>query len=650
MAKKENRDWLNAIATRAGVELEKVESILDSKGVRPSPVIASPRRLTIHRVAFSGVKTGVPDPGPFEFKWDNLGGGLWAMATERNLKGKSSVLEFVRWMLRGRPSDRLQQDVKDWLHKCSLRFILDDGLYEVQVETRGALTGKLARIKKGGDEIKLATFNSDAEFEAVMSGFFLREFGLDVVTRWKGDSEEEGGKAVIHGWLALSGAMFIGTNYSVLLGDMPPDSGMTVPLMQMYLGLPWVSTLTAAKAAEQIARRTQEARERRRKASEIGRKNRKDELLAQLEAKRKQRDATPSDAEVRTELARLQSELGKERKAQLDAQARLERERTALASAEAALATDRRELQAHLDAEAAGAVFRMLDPSFCPRCDAAVTEAKKKLEKETHACSVCGEHVGTDEEAATVKVDLETRVKASKAALEQARKNHEDARRPLENISGQISRLESKINELSQKLATFGSRQQLDMEVAVLEGRLQEASFNPEPEAVDTSEAAVLKATVEETDKRVKAVQEDLLNAVSEEIVRYANRFGMINLTEANLKGNTHLRLIKGGKETGYGNCTDGEKLRLKVAAVLAMIRVAEEKGVGRHPGLLMIDSPGAQEVARKDLDELISGLEEASKEFGHLQVFIAAMSSPAIVKHVPTERMRYAKGENPLW
>jgi hypothetical protein len=108
--------------------------------------------------------------------------------------------------------------------------------------------------------------------------------------------------------------------------------------------------------------------------------------------------------------------------------------------------------------------------------------------------------------------------------------------------------------------------------------------------------------------------------------------------------------LVKGGSETSYGNCTDGEKLRLKVAALLAMIKVGEASRVGRHPGLLMIDSPGAQEIAREDLDQLIGGLEEVSKEFGHLQVFIAAMSSPVVVDHVPAERMRHAAGDTPLW
>lgn len=650
MAKKENRDWLNAIAANSKVALDKVEAILDGKGIRASPVVASPRRLAITRMAFSGVKTGVPMPGPFEFEWDALDRGLLAMVTERNLKGKSSIIEFARWMLRGRPSGRFQKDVRGWLRSCSLRFTLDDKSYEVNAETQSDPIGRLVKIEKGKSDTTLATFTNDAEFEAVMSDFFLREFGLDVVTRWRSDAEEDGGKAVAHGWPSLSGALFIGTNYSALLGDMPPDSGMTVPLMQMYLGLPWVSTLTAAKTAEQGVRRAQEASERRRRVAEISRKNRRSELGAQLEATRKRRDATPSDADVRAELTNLQSKLGTERIAELNAQTRLDMEYNAMTVAEAALIADRHELQALLDAEAAGAVFRMLDPSCCPRCDAAVTEERRKLEKETNACSVCGEHLSTDQDAAGAKKALDARVKASKAAHDKARKNHEDANKALQDIRNRIATLGAKIEALSGKLAAFGIRQQLEVEVAVLEGRLHEASLDPEPVAAGSDEAAVLKAAVEETEKRVKAVQEDLLKAVSDEIVRYANRFGMVNLTAATLRGNTHLRLIKGGNETGYGDCTDGEKLRLKVAAVLAMIRVAEEKGVGRHPGLLMIDSPGAQEVARKDLDELISGLEEASKEFGHLQVFIAALSSPAVLKHIPARRMRYAKGEDPLW
>jgi hypothetical protein len=152
------------------------------------------------------------------------------------------------------------------------------------------------------------------------------------------------------------------------------------------------------------------------------------------------------------------------------------------------------------------------------------------------------------------------------------------------------------------------------------------------------------------TETRVKSVQADLLDAVSKQIVAYARRFGLDALSDAELKGNLNLPLVKGGQHTSYSKVTDGEKLRLKVATVLAMISVAEAHGVGRHPGLLMIDSPGAQEVSPQDLEELIAGLEEVSKEFKHLQVFIAALASPAIRNHVPSDRLKYAAGDAALW
>ena len=110
------------------------------------------------------------------------------------------------------------------------------------------------------------------------------------------------------------------------------------------------------------------------------------------------------------------------------------------------------------------------------------------------------------------------------------------------------------------------------------------------------------------------------------------------------------LKLTKGGEETSYSKVTEGEKLRLKVATVLAMISVGEKKGVGRYPGLLMIDSPGAQEVASKDLEQLISGLEDLSNELEHIQVIVASISSDAILNHVDESRLKQSHADNPLW
>jgi hypothetical protein len=80
------------------------------------------------------------------------------------------------------------------------------------------------------------------------------------------------------------------------------------------------------------------------------------------------------------------------------------------------------------------------------------------------------------------------------------------------------------------------------------------------------------------------------------------------------------------------------------------MIEVAEQRGIGRHPGLLMIDSPASQEVSPDDLDQLVSGLQLISQELPHFQVFVAGLTSAAITEHVPTENRREASNSGFLW
>ena len=106
----------------------------------------------------------------------------------------------------------------------------------------------------------------------------------------------------------------------------------------------------------------------------------------------------------------------------------------------------------------------------------------------------------------------------------------------------------------------------------------------------------------------------------------------MHTLTDATLKANANLSLVKGGMDTSYSKVTEGEKLRLKVATILAMLEIGEQKGVGRHPGLLMIDSPGAQEVFQDDLDALVSALQAVAKDIPHCQIFVSGRSSGGVL------------------
>jgi hypothetical protein len=650
-----NGEWVQAIARRAAIDVKRVESILAAHHISPTPVLPSPRRLLLIQIGFSGTKDRAGIDEQFDFNWSGLNHGLWAMLSDKNLRGKSSILEVVHWLLRGRPTSNLQEDVRRWIHKASVRFLLDDIEHEVSIHCVGGLRGSLVRRDKNGKRsIQLAEFQTEDEFEAVMADFFMKALSMDAISSWQSNpsKDEDSGRAVSHGWAAFSGAMFIGTNYETLLGDMPVVSGLNPRLIQMYIGVPWVSTLASSTSASKAGQNALDAQTRKQTQAKESRKQRESEILSELTAKRDELGALPSDADLRRSLKQLNFEFATVTKEQQRLEKRLSNEVSSEEEARLLSLEDRKELQSHLDSMAAGSIFRQLDPTHCPRCDNEIDEAKKKLEQKTHACSVCGEVTDSDADAEAMKADLEQRVKASKAAYDKSAKAVSGLRQDLASFKESSSSLENRIEVTTSNLGSYGRQLELGHEIALLEGSLAEATRADSPSQVDhePDEMKALNAIVAETEIRVKAVRNDLFKDVSDRIVHYAQRFGMHTLTEASLKANAALSLVKGGTSTSYSKVTEGEKLRLKVAAILAMLEIGEQKGVGRHPGLLMIDSPGAQEVSQADLEALVSGLQSVAKDIPHCQIFVAGRSSEAITDHVPSSNRREAMDGGFLW
>jgi hypothetical protein len=105
----------------------------------------------------------------------------------------------------------------------------------------------------------------------------------------------------------------------------------------------------------------------------------------------------------------------------------------------------------------------------------------------------------------------------------------------------------------------------------------------------------------------------------------------------------------KGGKKN-FGDCTAGEKMRLKLAATLAMIQVAEESGIGRHPGVLLVDSVKSHEAVEKNVEAIVTGLSELRTSLPSIQVFLAGIESDAILAHVPCENVVKNREDGYLW
>jgi hypothetical protein len=631
------------IAEMAKRTPEDVRAVLVRKGVSVKQSIAVPHRLCVRSLAFTGEKKG-EKAGPINFEWNELGRGFLAITSERNFRGKSTLLAMIRWCLNGRRGGGIPSEMETWFHTVRLTFTLDEQLYGVDIVDAVACAGALWR-HVGGSRQRQATFSSDEEFEDVMSEFFMGQLGLQsmvmhAVRDGKGSDQE-------HDWVWLSGAMVIEPDPKILFGSAPT---LGVRMMQMYLGVPWVNALSDVRAAQ--ARITNETRQATSELerSRVRRKARVSELDKEISDLQSRLRKLPRAEDLRASLRDRNREF-----AEADAKfraARLQLSSAAddLEAAKEAYDGARRDLQDFKDGRAASFVFRSLEPVSCPRCVHDFDEERKQESRQQHVCMVCGEPETEDENPALTEAGLKDAVAQAEAVLETERKRHGLLQEAVSEARADMEKAEKASAEIEAKLVAPSEARELELDIVRRQAQRDELAREEAPAPGAPEDEEVLKIAERVISTSYKSLQDALLNDVSELIKHYAVLFGMEGLERARLKGNTHLDLVKGGVTVPFGDQTAGEKARLKIATTLALIKVAEQRGVGRHPGLLLIDSPGASEMVEKDYAALVAGLKQLTGEIPHTQVFMAAIDSDVVRQHVPSQNMRYAAGDDYLW
>src|SRR4051812_24462112 len=95
------KSWLEAIAERASCEIQDVRNFVTKYNINQSPMAGSPKRMNLTQVLFSGKKSGLKT-NDFEFNFDGLGPGMWGLLTDGNLKGKTTALEIIKWLFKGK--------------------------------------------------------------------------------------------------------------------------------------------------------------------------------------------------------------------------------------------------------------------------------------------------------------------------------------------------------------------------------------------------------------------------------------------------------------------------------------------------------------------------------------------------------------------
>ncbi|WP_144223723.1 hypothetical protein [Mesorhizobium amorphae] len=132
----------------------------------------------------------------------------------------------------------------------------------------------------------------------------MEELGFERFRAYRSANET----VVEHGWPAMLSALFITGPSKAVFGDYLED-GLPLRMIQMFIGLPWVSTYTAVSSALKSVLDASE-KKRRISSSEKARiAAREQEVRKELDAKKEALATLPDRGKLRTDLDRLDGEV-----------------------------------------------------------------------------------------------------------------------------------------------------------------------------------------------------------------------------------------------------------------------------------------------------------------------------------------------------
>jgi hypothetical protein len=650
----DNASFPDAVAARCGHAVGEVLDLLTAARVPTTDRGGTPHRLRVTRLAFTGKKAGLySDDIDFD---QEFGDGLWAISSQRNDAGKTSTLEIIMWCLRGQPK-RLQDDVRAWIHQVTLEGLVDHDQFVVTFEVHeGVPHGNLTC----GTDIR--PFASEAAFADTMSGFMMDRLGFESFELWVA-----GQGLATHRWPSYSTVLYLPREAEgAVIGDQA-GNGVTQQLVQLFVGIPWARTYSVCRAALREAEEgMSDADARRETLAEVASRT-VSAKEAELASARAKLAALPSELPTDAELTAARA-TWMELKARLSTvSADLEDARVAATAAQRQARTKRKRLRDVTEAALARRLFHGLNPTKCPRCSVEIGSDRRASEKADHSCAVCDRELELDldveiEQLPIVEEDadepqsmgdlqqvvdaLEDVARTETALAAEFDSQAAELARQVEAAEAVVRRDRDWAEDAQQRQALQAQEAGLEVVISELSQLTDGESHPPEPE--DQHRLDILKAAVHEAKKRRDEEFNGIVDEVNSAILDLARRFGFATLEAIKLNLAAQLRLVKGGVPTSFTYQTPGEKLRLRISVVIALLRVGHEHNVGRHPGLLLIDSIGAEETEPGNLGEFMDELAKVTAELG-IETIVAS-ARPEVLQHVPPNRQVAVTGNDVLW
>lgn len=649
-----------------GVDSEDVAKALRSRGIELARPLPARRELVVRRLYCAGTKTGT-DTNDGDFTFDmSLGRGPWAISSTINSAGKSSLLWALSFALRGEGfAEFSRPETIPWFRyvrsdfevgglAASVRLAFDRPgrpstviLIGDSVDDLLALDGR----EEHGPGVHVAAAAEPEETGSLIGRFMMERLGLQPVSMWvaepKAPKDQDGNRDSIqqvHGWPSFFYAIALNSaSGSVLLG--PTAIGqLPVKLMQLFLDVPFTSELarlnTALRAQAQETARVQ----RRAKEDEQARTAKIEPLQAALEQARLRLKTLKSTAPDTTILVKNVDEHA----ARFIALQETHRQ-TGENHAEAhrARLTDERVARRARQSSAARMLLGALEPEACPRCDHEIDDTRRAAEDAEHLCSVCAHPLPAMQEDEAARNDALAQIDAR---LGGSRSAEQACKKALDKAAAELSIARVTYEQAVAKLAQAQSDawhtefDSIQREVYQLEGALTVATrgangappalaafIDDEAETYESpedgvDETAILVKASEVLKEVVEQHSRALFAELNKEIVAIARDLGVTNLTSVSLSLGGQLGARKSGDKHSFAAFSPVDRLRMRIAVVVGMIRVGRNRGIMSHPGLLLIDAPTAEELAPEARHQVLQTIYDMGAEIPGMQVLITSI------------------------
>lgn len=627
---------------RGKVSVSDVQDILSKLDLSEQSLPRAVPALRINYLRFSGEKTlaNVDAPQPFVYEQE-FADGVNVLLVEDNNIGKSSVMKTIEFALTG-SRDSFDADVRSWIKKIWLAIKVGAQIYTIVIDTSERVRGCIVAGQSDEDYDSIdhgkALFRAESEvkLQQELQHFFFQRFGLSTLG-WVAAHGESDVISQASWRTYIQPLIFDHRAHEYLLCDPAHSYGNQQGLIfSALLGLHHATALNRLGIDKSIRQRSEKLSKENVDELENALKDEESALAKTRTAIRQIDEAVAERHEAfgksshSGRLQALHTELN-----ELHAEGRVK------AAEREGLKSEIRKLRASVyrteEAISLNLHFTGIEVSMCPNCEEAVEPVAIQREAEHHECRLCSKPA---KQATTSTIDdLKAKKTALESALQRATEVRDGVSLRLEELRRHISTAEQGIAETTDVITrglsvAMPTNEEKAKKEALLEdvGRLK-ASIATKRQALmrqtaDKDDHAVRGYVIEKVRDHLKAVAAEKNKKVLERLAEltqgFAARMGTESITDVHCTPLGVLQLKKHGRSVSFtGINNPGERLRVKLAFFLALAMLSREPKGARHPGLLLIDQPGAAEIVEEDFKGLAKILKELDREFEvDLQMF----------------------------